>query len=133
MSDTKRLKSVLPIMLFAGLLLSACDRGAEQHEGAETMPQAADMVLINGGIYTVDDERSWAEAVDIADIQAMEDAGSWCLDTYNVKFVRSYFSTDRKRMLCLYAAPDAESVRQAQRQINMPMDSVWAFELINPR
>jgi hypothetical protein len=77
-------------------------------------------------------ERSWEEPVDMADIQAMEDAGSWCLDTYNVKFVRTYFSTDRKRMLCLYAAPDAESVRQAQRQINMPMDNVWAFELINP-
>lgn len=77
-------------------------------------------------------ERSWDEPVEMADVQALEDAGAWCLDSYNVKFVRTYFSTDRKRMICLYAAPDAESVRQAQRQINMPMRDVWPFEHINP-
>jgi len=77
-------------------------------------------------------ERSWDEPVKMADIQAIEDAGAWCLDTYNVRFVRTCFTTDRKRMVCLYNAPDAESVRQAQHQINMPMDKVWAFELIKP-
>ena len=78
-------------------------------------------------------ERSWDEAVAMEDIQAMEDAGAWCLDAYNVKFVSTYFSTDRKRMLCLYAAPDAESVRASQRQIHMPVDNVWPFELISPK
>jgi hypothetical protein len=29
-------------------------------------------------------------------------------------------------MLCLYQAPDAESVRLAQHQANMPVDRVWA-------
>jgi hypothetical protein len=28
---------------------------------------------------------------------------------------RSFFAADRKRMLCLYHAPDAESVRLVQR------------------
>jgi hypothetical protein len=77
-------------------------------------------------------QRSWQEPVDIADIQDLEDAGAWCLDAYNVKFVRTYFSADRKHMICLYAAPDAESVRQVQRQINMPVDDVWVFELVKP-
>ena len=77
-------------------------------------------------------ERSWEEPVDIDDIQAMEDAGAWCLDAYKVKFVRTYFSTDRTRMLCLYSSPDAESVRVSQRQIHMPVDDVWSFELISP-
>jgi hypothetical protein len=77
-------------------------------------------------------ERSWDEPVEMADIQAIEDEGAWCLEARNVKFVRTYFTTDRKRMVCLYSAPDAESVRQAQSQINMPMDRVWAFELLDP-
>ena len=77
-------------------------------------------------------ERHWDAPVDLADIQAREDAGQWCLDSYSVTFVRTYFSANRKHMTCLYTAPDAESVRQAQRQINMPMDAVWAFEFINP-
>ncbi|HMB73039.1 MAG TPA: nickel-binding protein, partial [Gammaproteobacteria bacterium] len=31
-------------------------------------------------------ERSFAEPVDLADLQAHENASQWCLDTYNVKF-----------------------------------------------
>ena len=77
-------------------------------------------------------ERSWQDPVNMDDIQAKEDAGAWCLSLRNVKFVRTYFTTDRKRMVCLYNAPDAESVREAQREAEMPMDSVWAFELIKP-
>lgn len=77
-------------------------------------------------------ERSWDEPVEMAEIQAIEDNGAWCLDAHTVKFVRTYFSSERKRMICLYKAPDAESVRQVQRQIGMPMDNVWSFELIKP-
>lgn len=29
-------------------------------------------------------------------------------------------------MVCIYAAPDAESVRSAQRQAGMPFETVWA-------
>jgi len=34
-------------------------------------------------------------------------------------------------MICMYHAPDAESVRLAQRQAGMPIDDVWAFEGVN--
>jgi hypothetical protein len=71
-------------------------------------------------------ERSWEEPVELADIQAIEDAGAHCLETHRVKFSRTFFSLDRKRMICLYQAPDAESVRLAQRQAGMPVDAVWA-------
>ena len=33
-------------------------------------------------------------------------------------------------MLCLYEAPDAESVRQAQREAGVPFERAWAFEAI---
>ena len=75
-------------------------------------------------------ERSFEKAVTVEEIQALEDAGAWCLQAHHVKFAKTFFSTDRKRMLCLYEAPDAESVRLAQRQAAMPLDAVWAFDWI---
>lgn len=72
-------------------------------------------------------ERLWESAVALDDIQAIEDAGAHCLETWNVKFARTLFSADRTRMACLYQAPDAEAVRMAQRQAGMPMERVWAY------
>ena len=85
---------------------------------------------IKGGNVLV--ERSFGEAVAIDDIQAIEDSGAHCLEEHRVTFLRTYFSNDHKRMICLYRAPDAESVRLAQRQANMPLDRVWAFATIQP-
>ena len=76
-------------------------------------------------------ERSFDEPVTIEEIQAIEDAGASCLETHQVTFVRTFFSRDHKRMICLYRAPDAEAVRVAQRKAGMPVDSVWSFRLIS--
>jgi len=72
-------------------------------------------------------ERSFREPVELDAIQAIEDAGVRCLELRRVRFARTYFSHDRRRMVCLYQAPDAESVREAQREAGVPFDSVWAF------
>ncbi|MEJ2130739.1 MAG: DUF4242 domain-containing protein [Gammaproteobacteria bacterium] len=77
-------------------------------------------------------ERSFDHPVALEDIQAIEDTAATCLETHRVHFVRTFFSRDRKRMLCLYRAPDAESVRLAQREAEMPFDRVWAFQRIDP-
>jgi hypothetical protein len=77
-------------------------------------------------------ERSFKKSVALEDIQAIEDAGASCLDIRGVKFMRTFFSTDRKRMICLYSAPDVESVREAQREAGMPVDAVWGFAAIRP-
>ncbi len=76
--------------------------------------------------------RNFDEPVDIESLQATEDAGAWCLETYNVTFLRTYFSKDRKHMVCFYKAPDAESVRLAQEQAGMPVDRVWACRRYGP-
>lgn len=76
--------------------------------------------------------RVFDEPVTLEEIQSIEDAGAWCLETHNVKFVRTFFSVDRRRMVCLYRAPDTESVRLAQRQAGMPVDRVWGFKPIRP-
>jgi hypothetical protein len=73
-------------------------------------------------------ERHFAEPVQIDDLQAVEDAAAQCLASRHVQFLQSYFSNDKKHMLCLYQAPDAESVRQSQQQANMPFERVWPFQ-----
>ena len=77
-------------------------------------------------------ERSFDDGVVLQDIQDIEDAGIRCLEIREVRFLRTFFSADRKRMACLYEAPDAESVRQAQREASVPFDEVWAFVRYGP-
>jgi hypothetical protein len=71
-------------------------------------------------------ERRFTTPVTLEALQAREDAAAWCLEQHQVTFLRTFFSQDRKRMICLYLAPDAESVRQAQRQADMPVERVWS-------
>jgi hypothetical protein len=71
-------------------------------------------------------ERSFALPVAFEEIAAREEAGAWCLEVNRVRFLRTYFASDRRRMICLYEAPDAESVRRAQKQIGMPVDELWS-------
>ena len=77
-------------------------------------------------------ERRFDNSVTLQEIQEIEDAGIWCLETRDVSFVRTFFSADQKRMICLYRAPDAESVRLAQRQAGVPFDQAWAFQAVDP-
>ena len=86
-------------------------------------PDSGELVLVT---------RSWAEPVQFDDVQALEDAFAWCLQQHRVKFLRSYFAKDRKRMLCLYAAPDAESVRIANRTAGLPFDNICSVSVFKP-
>lgn len=77
-------------------------------------------------------ERRFDAPVALAQIQAVENENAWCLEAHHVTFARTFFSRDCKRMVCLYQAPDAESVRLAQRQAGMPLERVWAFQRVGP-
>jgi hypothetical protein len=70
-------------------------------------------------------ERRFAQPARFEDIQALEDAGSWCLDLHHVRFLRTLFSSDCRRMLCFYEAPDAEAVRLAESKAQVPFDRAW--------
>jgi len=54
-----------------------------------------------------------------------------CLDLRYGTWARSYLASDRKRMLCEFEAPDAESVRDALRSANVPFDRVWAASVFD--
>jgi hypothetical protein len=75
-------------------------------------------------------ERVWEEPAEFAAIQAIEDRGAWRLEMHAVRFVRSYSSADGRRMICIYEAPDAESVRAAQHQAGMPLTRVWTATIL---
>lgn len=70
-------------------------------------------------------ERRFDQPVEFEDIQKLEDAASWCLDAHKVRFIKTFFSRDQRRMLCLYEAPDAEAVRLAEDQACVPYDRAW--------
>jgi hypothetical protein len=94
------------------------------HDGPNL--SAADQASANVAI-----ERSFEVPVAVEEIQAAEENG-WCAQAYNVTFLRTYVSSDRKRMICLYRAPDAEAVRMAQRYMKMPVEAIWAFTAVRP-
>jgi len=48
-----------------------------------------------------------------------------CLQQHQIKLMRTYVSDDRSRGLCVFEAPDAESVRIAHRTANVDFDRVW--------
>ena len=77
-------------------------------------------------------ERAFDAPVDFESVQAREDAAAWCLDQHGVRFVRTYFSLDRRRMICIYEAPDAESVRIANRVAGNPFERVWTATVHEP-
>jgi len=94
--------------------------------------EAQDLAGTDPGYSNVLVTRSFSEPVELAKIQALEDAAAWCLDANEVQFVRTFFSADRKRMDCLYRAPDAEAVRRTQQTAQMPVERIWAFQAILP-
>jgi hypothetical protein len=77
-------------------------------------------------------ERSFPAPVDFAAVQALEDRGSWCLDLHGITFLATFFARDRRRMICVYAAPDSEAVRLTNGKLEMPHDRVWAARVFGP-
>jgi hypothetical protein len=76
-------------------------------------------------------ERRFEEPADMDALQKREDEHSWCLEEHDVRFVRSYFSRDRRTMFCVYEAPDAEAVRIAQRTAEMPFERVVSASCVD--
>ena len=75
-------------------------------------------------------EREFEQPVTFEEIQEQETRKISCLKLRGVRFVQSFFSHDRRRMICEYDAPDAESVREAQTRAGMPFTRVWAAKVL---
>jgi hypothetical protein len=53
-----------------------------------------------------------------------------CLQGHDVRWVRSYMALDRRRRICIFEAPDADSVRVSYRSAGVKFERVWAAEEI---
>lgn len=74
-------------------------------------------------------ERTFAEAIDLTD-PAQAQRYAVCHARDGIRLRRSYLSPDRRRMLCVYDAPDAEAVRLAGRAADFSYDTVWTARVI---
>jgi hypothetical protein len=54
-----------------------------------------------------------------------------CLELRQGAWARSYIAADRRRMICEFEAPDAESVREALRSAGQTFDHVWSAEVFS--
>jgi hypothetical protein len=55
-----------------------------------------------------------------------------CLEARNAAWCYSLLSIDRYRMICIFDAPDAESVRDAYRKAGATPQRIWTGTLIQP-
>lgn len=77
-------------------------------------------------------ERTFSDELTPDLVREMAESAGGCLELYRVESVRSYLSPDRKRMICVFRAPDAESVRTALRNNGSSPTSVWPSTLHTP-
>lgn len=89
----------------------------------EDAPGTAESDLLRAGVYACCAMAPGAYA---------RAADAMCLATHRVKTLRRYVSLDRQRMVALYAAPDAESVRLALQSAGPPPERVWSFRHLLP-
>jgi hypothetical protein len=77
-------------------------------------------------------ERNFDPPLAQDDLDAVSQRIGNCLDLYRVRWIRSHFSTDRRRMVCEYEAADAQSVRDVQNAAQAQFDRVWSADVLEP-
>jgi hypothetical protein len=76
-------------------------------------------------------ERSFEKPLTQEELSAVEARMAPCLDLYNVRWIRSFWSADRLRMICEYEAADVASVRNVQREAEAKFDHAWAADILS--
>jgi hypothetical protein len=75
-------------------------------------------------------ERTYDRPQSDEDMAAVANRERNCLDIWQVAWRRSVLSEDRRRMICEYEAPDAESVRRVEQQAEASFDRIWVGTVI---
>lgn len=71
-------------------------------------------------------EERFEPPIDVTQGSPIAEDVSPCLPVYDVHWLSSYIATDGTRCVCVYEAPDAESVRRAYRAADVEFVNVWA-------
>lgn len=77
-------------------------------------------------------QRELSEPMGVSDVQALRARVASCHDAHRARLRTSYLQPGGRRMLCCFEAPDAESVRTAQRQSGVPMLRAWSAVRFGP-
>ncbi|MFM0140203.1 nickel-binding protein [Caballeronia grimmiae] len=75
-------------------------------------------------------ERSFATPQSDEDLSIVEDRLAPCSEVRGVVWIRSVLSVDRLHMVCEYEAPDAQTVRDVQREAGAAFDHIWSGTVI---
>lgn len=75
-------------------------------------------------------ERSFDAPHTEADMMAVSGRMRPCLEAYQVAWKRTVVSSDRKRVVCEYDAPDVETVRRIQHEAGAQFDRIWIGQVI---
>jgi hypothetical protein len=78
-------------------------------------------------------ERSFDPPLTEEDLRMTEARMAPCLDLYRVRWVRSYWSADRRRMICEYEAADAASVKSVQHEAEARFDRIWSADVLGEK
>ena len=65
-----------------------------------------------------------------AELSEIEARVAPCLDLHKVRWLRSYWSQDRRRMVCEYDAADMQSVREVQHEAGARFEDMWLADLL---
>lgn len=97
--------------------------GTARHTGAASSDAAAEELVDLVGERSLDAQsRSGA--------RPLEHACRWCAAVHRVHLVEVFESTDGLRVIGIFRAPDAESVRLAYHGASEPLDSVWTYRRV---
>ncbi len=73
-------------------------------------------------------ERSFDHSPSDAELAEVAEREKHCREIRAITWKRSLMSKDRRRMICEYEAPDAETVRRVQLEAGAPFDRIWSAE-----
>jgi hypothetical protein len=77
-------------------------------------------------------EREFEGTITVDTLRAAAHAGRWCFDQYRVRHLGAYMSTDGRRLVCLFEAPDLEAVRRLNAAVGLPCSATWAATIHEP-
>jgi uncharacterized protein with GYD domain len=68
---------------------------------------------------------------DLARYQEAQQRNEWCLQAHGVRHVRSYLTPDKRRMICIFEAPDAEAIRRLSTELGYEYEQVWKATVVD--
>ncbi len=76
-------------------------------------------------------EQTFEEPMTPDELNAMAKRLDPCLEALGATWVRSYISSDRKRVICEFEAADAEKVRESYRSAGVQFERVWTAQVFS--